>query len=61
MRFREKSKQVDAFRLSEPLKTEQGDVIADAGDWIALEDGQQVIYKAEMFAAKYEAVQSVQC
>jgi len=54
MRFREKQTEIDAYQLSAPLKTETGDLIAETGDWIALVNGQQTIYKADVFAERYE-------
>ena len=56
MRFREKQTEIDAWQLNAPLKTDDGNVIADTGDWIAIISGQQIIYKANEFTERYEPI-----
>ena len=53
MRFREKQKEIDAYQVAAPLRTENGNVVAETGDWIAVVDRQQIVYTAEQFARLY--------
>lgn len=54
MLFREKSRIVNARKLTSAIKTEQGELVAEAQDWIADVDGRQVIYRASDFIERYE-------
>jgi hypothetical protein len=56
MRFREKCREIDAYRVSSILKTENGNTVAQVGDWIAVVDGRQVVYPADQFELLYEPV-----
>ena len=57
MRFREKRREIDAYQVSAPL-SENGNTVANAGDWIAVVDGRQVVYSADEFSQLYEPVYS---
>ena len=56
MKFRERPREIDAYQVSTTLKTENGNLVAEAGDWIAVVDGRQVVYAAERFDQLYEPV-----
>jgi len=55
MRFKQKLKAVDARTLSETIQTEQGEVLAEAGDWlIRNHNGEYSLCKADAFTDCYE-------
>lgn len=59
MRFQRQAETVNAHVLTEPIQTQDGEVLAVSGDWLVHhEHGEISLWKADRFSGNFQPIDS---